>query len=283
MGSPNQVANTSSPRLRLVFGVLLGFGLLCQLGCRPRATSTNVESGSAPDRNSRVGSVNSVLVPLTNMIALKAGSFVRGKHLVTITHDFWLGKYEVTQAEYLAVIGKNPSHFTNGLTHPVEKVTYFEAVVYCMEITKRERDQGRLSSGFEYRLPSEAEWEYACRAGTTNLFSFGESEAGAEQYAWTAENSPNGSQPVGEKRPNPWGFHDIHGNVWEWVRDWYGNYPDADVTNPVGAPEGKFKVFRGGGWNNDIAFARSANRFGMEPARGIHFVGFRIALCPVGF
>jgi formylglycine-generating enzyme required for sulfatase activity len=216
------------------------------------------------------------------MVAIKAGSFLRQKHLVTVSHDFWLGKYEVTQAEYAGLIGKNPSQFTNELSRPVEKVNYFEAAVYCMEVTKRERDAGRLPPNYEYRLPSEAEWEYACRAGTTNFFSFGDAaEVQADQYAWTTENSAGTTHPVGQKHPNPWGLHDIHGNVWEWVRDWYGNYPDADVQDPTGPPQGKFKVFRGGGWNNDVDFARSANRFGMEPTKGIHFVGFRIALSQV--
>jgi formylglycine-generating enzyme required for sulfatase activity len=212
------------------------------------------------------------------MVLIKAGSFVRSTHSVTLTRDFWLGKYEVTQAEFAAVTGQNPSHFKDDLSHPVEKVSYVAAVAYCSAVTKREQQAGRLPPDYEYRLPSEAEWEYACRAGTTNLYSFGDTVREAGEYAWTSENCGTMTHPVGQKRPNPWGLHDIHGNVWEWCLDWYGDYPAADVQDPPGPPSGKFKVFRGGGWNNEVQFARSANRFGMSASNGIYFVGFRIAL-----
>ena len=218
------------------------------------------------------------LAPLTNMVLIKAGTFVRIRNSVTLTHDFWLGKYEVTQGEYTALMGKNPSHFPGDPNRPVEKVTHSDAVNYCSELTRRERDGGRLPPGYEYRLPSEAEWEYACRAGTTNRYSFGDDAAQAEPYAWTTENSDGSTHPIGQKRPNPWGLYDIHGNVWEWCQDWFAPYPATDLTDPVGPPQGKFKVFRGGGWNNEVEFARAGNRFMMEPARGIHFVGFRVAL-----
>jgi formylglycine-generating enzyme required for sulfatase activity len=135
-----------------------------------------------------------------------------------------------------------------------------------------------LPTELEYRLPSEAEWEYACRAGTTNRFSFGDDPGQADLYAWTSENSDGKPHPVGLKRPNPWGLYDMHGNVWEWCSDWFAPFPKADLRDPAGAPPGKFKVFRGGGWNNDVEFARSGNRFMMSPSNGIHFVGFRLAL-----
>ena len=218
------------------------------------------------------------LVPLTNMVLLKPGSFLRIKNVVTLTREFWLGKYEVTQREYLEITGKNPSHFQGDPARPVEKVTYFDAVNFCLVLTSRERAQGRLPPDYEYRLPSEAEWEYACRAGTTNRYSFGDDPAEGDAYAWTTENSDGTTHPVGQKRPNPWGLYDIHGNVWEWSRDWFANYPAVDLTDPAGPPAGKFKVFRGGGWNNEIEFARSGNRFMMSPSNGIHFVGFRLAL-----
>ncbi len=163
----------------------------------------------------------------------------------------------------------------------IANASYFDAMAYCSALTQRERQAGRLPPDYEYRLPTEAEWEHACRAGTTNQFSFGDAAAEAEQYAWTWENSDGSPHPVGLKRPNPWGLHDIHGNVWEWCFDWFGDYPAMDVTDPAGPAQGKFKVFRGGGWNNDALFARSANRFMMAPANGINFVGFRVALGPV--
>lgn len=213
------------------------------------------------------------------MVLIKGGSFIRQKHLITLTHDYWLGKYEVTQGEYAGLMGVNPSHFRDGGTNcPVEKVSEIEAMRYCSTLSERERASGRLPAEYEYRLPSEAEWEYACRAGTTNLYSFGDSTTNASEYAWTSENSNSMTHPIGQKRPNPWGLYDMHGNVWEWTLDWFAPYPAADLRDPTGPPEGKYKVFRGGGWNNEIEYARSANRFMMSPSNGIHFVGFRVAL-----
>jgi len=247
--------------------------MLGVLGCSrepsgPASAQTN--SFSAPPK---VG-----LIPLTNMVLIKAGTFRRLKHSVTISRDYWIGKYEVTQAEYAGLMGKNPSHFKDKPDAPVEKTSYFDAMAYCSALTQRERQAGRLPPGYEYRLPTEAEWEYACRAGTTNQFSFGDTATDADQYAWTLENSAGSPHPVGQKRPNPWGLHDVHGNVWEWCLDWFSVYPATDTTDPSGPAQGKMKVFRGGGWNNDALFARTANRFMMAPTNGIHFVGFRATL-----
>ena len=221
------------------------------------------------------------VVPITNMILVKAGSFVRGTQKVTLTHDYWLGKYEVTQREYVGVAGKNPSHFTNDINLPVEKLTFFDASAYCTEMTRREKAAGHLPPGFVYRLPTEAEWEYACRAGTTNNFYFGEA-TNSEEYAWTLENSEATTHPVGLKKPNGWGFYDIHGNVWEWCSDWFELYPSGDLVDPRGPSTGKFKVFRGGGWNHEAKFAGARNRFMMPPSNGIYFVGFRIVLSQSG-
>jgi formylglycine-generating enzyme required for sulfatase activity len=252
------------------FGALLA--ALVQSGCGGGSSPGPNE----PPRETPAGS-EVRLVPITNMVPIKAGTFVRGEYLVTLSRDFWVGKHEVTQAEYLAVTGKNPSHFHDHPDLPVEKVSHHDAVAYCACLTERERTAGRLPSGYEYRLPTEAEWEYACRAGTTNHFSF-DSEAVADQYAWTSENSGDRTHPVGQKLPDPSGLHDIHGNVWEWTHDWFGPYPGRDTTDPKGPDDGKFKVFRGGGWDKELPYARSGNRFMMSPGNGIHFVGFRVAL-----
>ena len=253
---------------------------LWQLGCdRPHSDVANEANSSAASFSS-TGSLATALVPLTNMVLIKAGSYQRIKFPVTITRDFYLGKFEVTQAEYDAVIGRNPRHFAGDPDRPVEKVTFNDAVAYCAAVTKREREAGRLIPGWEYRLPTEAEWEYACRAGSTNRFSFGDEAANAAQFAWTQENSASTTHRVGQKKPNAWGLHDMHGNVWEWCLDWFEPYPPGKLTDPTGPAVAKYKVFRGGGWNNDIDMARCSNRFMMEPANGIHFVGFRIALCP---
>jgi len=250
--------------------------LLCQAGCKDRnAIPLDSSPGTAPTPP------RAELVPLTNMVLIKPGSFIRIRQPVTISHDYWLGRYEVTQAEYTTLMGNNPSHFTGDSNRPVEKLSYFDAEAYCAALSARERKVGHVPSGYEYRLPSEAEWEYACRAGSTNRFSFGDDPQAAGAFAWTLENSDSTTHPVGLKRPNPWGLHDMHGNVWEWCLDWFAPYPEEPATNPTGPATGKFKVFRGGGWNQEVEFARSANRFMMSPSNGIYFVGFRVALSQI--
>jgi formylglycine-generating enzyme required for sulfatase activity len=220
------------------------------------------------------------LVPVANMVPIQAGSYMRIRYPVTLTHDFWMGIYEVTQAEFEGLMGKNPSHFTGDPSRPVEKVSHHDAMAYCAALTRQERESGRLPAGWEYRLPTEAEWEYACRAGSTEPFSFGGDSVDPYPHAWTQENSEAATHPVGLKQANAWGLHDMHGNVWEWCLDWFEPYPAGPLTDPFGPAQGKYKVFRGGGWNNEITMARASNRFMMEPDRGIHFVGFRVALCP---
>jgi formylglycine-generating enzyme required for sulfatase activity len=270
----NGVLKKSCQELGLTASLLVTLTLLCQFGCGNRdSEGSNTKTPSA-----NASAPNIKLVPLTNMIFIKAGTFTRIKFPVTLTHDFWLSQYEVTQGEFERTMGRNPSHFPGDTNRPVEKVSYVDALAYCSTLTKREREAGHLPPDWEYRLPTEAEWEYACRAGTTNLFSFGDSVTNAEQYAWTMENSDSITHPVGQKRPNPWGFYDMHGNVWEWCLDWFAPYQAGNLSDPVGPAQGKFKVFRGGGWNNAIEFARSANRFMMAPSNGIYFVGFRMAL-----
>lgn len=212
------------------------------------------------------------------MVPIQAGTFVRLKYPVTISRDYWLAKYEVTQGEFMAVLGRNPSNFAGDTNRPVEKVTFFDALNYCATLSQREREAGRLPAGYEYRLPTEAEWEYACVAGTTNRYGFGSDTNVADQFAWTAENSDATTHPVGSKKPNTWGLYDMHGNVWEWCLDWFAPYPAGPLTDPAGPATSKFKVFKGGGWNQEIEYARAANRFMMSPSNGIHFVGFRIVL-----
>jgi formylglycine-generating enzyme required for sulfatase activity len=257
-------------RSKKSWGMGLAMGLVIFLGgvgCDQSVRTTSSSEGQAAG-----------LVPLTNMVRIKAGSFLRMQQKVTLTQDYWLGKFEVTQAEYEALMPSNPSHFVGDPARPVEKVSHAAAVAYCELLTQRERASGRLPIGYEYRLPFEAEWEYACRAGSPNHFSFGDDAALADQYAWTEENSEGSTHPVGLKKPNPWGLHDMHGNVWEWCQDWFAEYPASEATDPVGPPAGEYKVFRGGGWNHEAKFARVASRFMMPPANGIYFVGFRIVL-----
>jgi len=222
-------------------------------------------------------------VPITNMVRIPAGTFQRIRFPVTLTRDFWIGKYEVTQAEFEGVMGTNPSHFAGRSNHPVEKVSFVQASNYCAKVTSRERQQGRLPESFEYRLPTEAEWEYACRAGSTNRFYFGSRPEEGESHAWTAENCDASTHPVGGKSPNGWGLHDMHGNVWEWVADWFEPYPARPLTDPLGPPNtgtNAYKVFKGGGWNQDLQYGGASSRFMMAPSNGIHFVGFRVVLAP---
>jgi formylglycine-generating enzyme required for sulfatase activity len=261
--------NTRTHRWRLAAAlpaafILLGF-VLCQSACDRRAAAPTLTG----------------LIPLTNMVAIKAGTFIRIKYPITLTRDYWIAKNEVTQAEFTAVLGRNPSHFTGDSNRPVEKVTFLDASAYCATLTQREREAGRLPSGYEYRLPTEAEWEYACQAGSTNRFSFGDDASMAESFAWTAENSEATTHPVGLKRPNAWGLYDMHGNVCEWCLDWFEPYPAAPLTDPVGPASSKYKLFKGGGWNQDAKFASSASRFMMQISSGIHFVGFRVVLGPI--
>jgi formylglycine-generating enzyme required for sulfatase activity len=180
----------------------------------------------------------------------------------------------VTQAQWTAVMGSNPSRFT-GASLPVEQVSWSEAMDFCRKLTERERAAGRLPEGYEYTLPTEAQWEYACRAGTT-----GPAGGKLNEIAWYAENSANTTHPVGQKRSNAWGLFDMHGNVWEWCRDWFGRYPGENVTDFAGPASGSQRVTRGGGWCFVARNCRSARRSPELPAARHSFVGFRVALSP---
>jgi formylglycine-generating enzyme required for sulfatase activity len=199
---------------------------------------------------------------------------------VTLTRGFWMGRYPVTQREYLALMGVNPASFTGELERPVERVSWHDATEYCAKLTAQERAAERLPHGYEYRLPTEAQWEYACRAGTTTRFSYGDDLSYTQlgQYAWYWSNSGSKTHPVGQKSPNAWGLYDMHGNVWEWCADWYGSYPGGSVTDPKGASSGSLRVFRGGSWSLIGQYCRSGFRNGDFPEYRGSLVGFRPAL-----
>jgi formylglycine-generating enzyme required for sulfatase activity len=205
---------------------------------------------------------------------------------VTISRGFWMSKFETTQKEYLAVLGNNPSSFTSDLTRPVESVLWSEANSYCSKLTEQERATGRLPEGLVYRLPTEAEWEYACRAGTTTRFSYGDDLAYSQlgDYAWYGGNSGTNTHPVGLKLPSPWGLYDMYGNVKEWCLDWYGTYLGTPVTDPTGpSSSNDGHVNRGGGWRAAIPSYktyRSAFRFVSWTTYKSNDVGFRPVLAP---
>jgi formylglycine-generating enzyme required for sulfatase activity len=197
---------------------------------------------------------------------------------VTLTQPFWLGRTAVTQGQYQAVMGSNPSHFTTvGKDAPVEQLSWDDAMAFCMKLTEREKAAGRLPTGYAYTLPTEAQREYACRAGTEGPFA-GDLDA----MAWYGANSGGTTHPVGTKAPNAWGLYDVEGNVFEWCRDWYADkLPGGEVTNPLGPPSGSARVIRGGSWNYVAALCRSAFRLNREPAYRNFDVGFRLALSAV--
>jgi formylglycine-generating enzyme required for sulfatase activity len=196
-------------------------------------------------------------------------------HTVTLTQGFWMSDRETTQREYQLVMGSNPS-YRKGESLPVEQVSWDDAVAYCKKLTERERAAGRITSQQAYRLPTEAEWEYAARAGTAGA-RYGELHA----IAWHGGNSGSETHAVKQKTANIWGLHDMIGNVWEWCGDWYGNYPTGSVTDPTGPNSGSLRVIRGGGCSDDAGRARSAFRLRYVPGSRYFNLGFRPVLSSV--
>jgi len=231
----------------------------------------------------------------TDMVFIPAGSFRMGsptnelgrledegpQTVVTLTKGFYMAKYKATQTDYGMVTGKFPSVFTSDPFLPVETVGWEDATNYCATLTRRERAAGRIRTNSVYRLPTEAEWEYACRAWTSTRFSHGDDQ-GYEtlaNYAWFADNSSRMTHPVGQKLPNSWGLYDMHGGLWEWCQDWYGPYPGGNAIDPQGPATGSYHVFRGGSWGCEGEECRSASRdFNPEGETG--YVGFRVVLAP---
>jgi formylglycine-generating enzyme required for sulfatase activity len=206
-------------------------------------------------------------------------------HLVTITKPFYIGKYEVTQSQYSTLMDKNPSKFI-GANNPVEMVSYDDAKAFCDKMNLKYLNI--LPKGYKFDLPTEAQWEYACRAGTNtslnngkNLTTIDEACLNLDEIAWYTKNSGKTTHEVGQKKPNAWGIYDMHGNVCEWCRDWYGEYPKEDVIDPTGANSGSYRVCRGGSWSSLALYCRSADRGNRHPVRRNHGVGFRLALVPI--
>ena len=202
-------------------------------------------------------------------------------HDVRISHRFWMGKFEVTQAEYEKLTGKNPSHF-KGARNPVEQVSWNDAKAFCEELTERERRAGRLLDGYVYRLPTEAEWEYAARGGNKSRgFKYSGSNNPTD-VAWYSDNSGSKTHEVGQLKANELGLHDMSGNVWEWCYDWYdsGYYGKSPGTDPVNTNAASYRVSRGGSWHDSSRFVRSANRDWDRPGDSYGNLGFRVCLAP---
>jgi formylglycine-generating enzyme required for sulfatase activity len=203
------------------------------------------------------------------------------QHEVTISKDYYLGVYEVTQAQYEKVMGKNPSYFQGAKVGnentdlPVDNVSWDDTVEFCKRLSDlpEEKKAGRL-----YRLPTEAEWEYACRAGSKTAYSFDDEEGLLPEYGWFKRNSSDRTHTVGLLEPNAWGLYDMHGNVWECCSDRYGDYPKGAVSDPSGPKVGSSRVYRGGSWYDVAASCRSALRFRIAPVVRYYFLGFRLAL-----
>lgn len=245
----------------------------------------------------------------TNLVFIPPGTFRMGsptnevdrsrdegpQTAVTISRGFWMGKYLVTQGDYLALIGSNPSYYTTrdgagnpispDLTRPVENLSWLDAMNYGARLAQQERGAGRIATNSVYRLPTEAEWEYGCRAWTSTRFSYGDDPGytNLTNYAWYGDNSTNDNMthPVGQKLPNPWGLYDMHGNVWEWCQDWYGLYPGGIAIDPQGPATGSDRVIRGGVCYDFARYCRSAHRdYGISSGPGGGGLGFRVVLAP---
>ena len=220
------------------------------------------------------------------LILIQPGTFLMGatmfdsempSHLVTITKPFGIGKYQVTQEEFKAFMGTNPSQY-QAINHPVEQVNWEEACLFCEKIN--EILSTLLPEHYHIALPSEAQWEYACRAGSTTEYSYGDNPSTEKMnYGGCKIKHP---VRVGSYPPNPWGLYDMHGNVWEWCQDWYGPYSGCNEIDPTGPNAGPLRVVRGGSWFNIAEDCRSAHRHTWVGPRYRHSdYGFRIALVPM--
>jgi len=219
---------------------------------------------------------------------IPAGSFMMGadqnfedafedelpRHKVTISRPFYIGEYEVTQEQWVAIMGNNPSRFKDR-KRPVEQVSWDEAMEFIQKLNKKEMTDG-------YRLPTEAEWEYVARAGSDTVYCYGDDADDLNQYAWFKGNSGGKTHPVAKLKKNAWGVYDMHGNVWEWCQDRYGDgyYANSLLKDPKGPATGSLRIGRGGSWESDTKHCRSAVRYHDSPADRDPDVGFRLVWQP---
>jgi len=256
---------------------------------------TIAKSRETPKRITNVFGMKLVLIP--------AGEFLMGspdsnkeaqndekpQHRVRITQPFYMGATEVTQGQYRAIAGQIPSAFTGSDDLPVDSISWDDAIAFCNTLSvrvglKQYYAHGGAPSTDEggYRLPTEAEWQYACRAGSTTRFGFGDDAANLGEFAWYKDNSGGRTQPVGQKRPNAWGLYDMHGNLWEWCTDWYDAkyYGQSPDTDPPGPSKADARVILGAGWSSGSESFRVADRGWFAPGRGKSNHGFRVVRVP---
>jgi formylglycine-generating enzyme required for sulfatase activity len=197
------------------------------------------------------------------------------QHEVTLTQGFWMADAPCTQGLWMgAGARENRSRF-QGFSNPVERVSWEDCQAWLKGL-------GEVFPLMQPALPTEAQWEYACRAGSTSVYCFGDSEEELKKYAWYDKNSRSKTHVVGAKLPNAWGLYDVHGNVWEWCQDWYGEFTKASVTDPVGPPKGTARVIRGGSWDDSARYLRSACRSRYDPGIWLHYLGFRLLSSALG-
>ncbi len=264
---------------------LLGFAFL--IGMQGGKDSAGAERrkaiGGGPENKKEIGfdlgrgiKIDFVLIP--------SGSFMMGDekgdsdekpvHKVTISKPFYMGKFEVTQEQWEAVMGSNPSRF-KGAKNPVDRVSWEACQTFINKLNKKSAD-----AAVTFGLPTEAEWEYACRAGSTSRYGFGDSETELAKYGWFEDNAGGRTHPVGQKKPNAWGLYDVHGNVWEWCGDWYDGdyYKKSPGVDPPGPTTGASRVLRGGSWSDPAPYCRSSYRYCLPPWFCVHCYGVRL-LC----
>ena len=249
---------------------------------RPEAKDAESQGEPEPGKPWRIADLEMQFMPVGG------GSFLMGSNdgeanerpvlRVSIVYDFWLGRTQVTQAQHEVVMGMNPSHF-KGPSLPVEMVSWDDAVKYCEVLTQRESAAGRLPVGWEYRLPSEAEWEYAARGGAKSREYTYAGSNNVGDVAWYGENSGSRTHPVGGKAANELGLHDISGNVWEWCEDAYhDSYAGAPTDGSAWLGSGPNRVNRGGSWGYSAGYVRVALRRWLGPSCTFDNLGFRVCL-----
>jgi formylglycine-generating enzyme required for sulfatase activity len=283
--------------------ILAAFGCFTLLGCgwtnstKPDATAHEIVAGHTAESLPKELALDIGQGIKLEMVLIQAGEFSMGspdsdkdardeekpQHRVHITRPFYLGKYVVTQEQWQAVMGKNPSYFI-GPKNPVDSVSWDDCQEYVARLNKRfQRTPNSLPTvGGRFRLPTEAEWEYACRAGSKAKFCFGDDDSSLGEYAWHLGNSGDKPNPVGQKKPNAFGLFDMHGNAGEWCQDWYDErYYSSSVTDdPPGPTAGSNRVNRGGGWDRPGTYCRSAFRSYYAPGFRLNYLGLRVSLVP---